>query len=82
MAPHQDNTKKWAVCNGHKGSFTELCNLDELKQYILQELKAVAEKNKVQLDLWSSRSFRNVFLRIYDDTLIDKLVLLPGLDNS
>lgn len=47
VAPHEDNTKKWAELNGHKGSFTELCALEELKKYILQQLKAVAEKNKV-----------------------------------
>lgn len=47
VAPHQDNTKKWAASRGQKGSFTELCALEELKQYIMQELKAIAEKNKV-----------------------------------
>ncbi|XP_072961506.1 long chain acyl-CoA synthetase 1-like [Typha angustifolia] len=48
VTPHQDNTKKWAELNGYKGSFAELCTLEELKKYILQELKAVAEKNKLR----------------------------------
>jgi len=47
VAPHEDNTKKWAESNGHKGSFTEVCAAEELKYYILQELNAIAEKNKV-----------------------------------
>lgn len=47
VAPHQDNTESWAETNGHKGSFNDLCALEELKKYILQQLKAVAEKNKV-----------------------------------
>lgn len=47
VAPHEDNTRRWAELNGHKGSFTELCALEELKKYILQQLRAVAEKNKV-----------------------------------
>jgi len=48
VALNEDNTKKWAASNGHKGSFTELCTLEELKQYILRELKAIAEKNKLR----------------------------------
>ena len=47
IAPHEGNTKKWAESNGQKGTFTEVCATEELKHYILQELKAIAEKNKV-----------------------------------
>lgn len=47
VVPHEDNTKRWAELNGHKGYFTELCALEELKKYIIQQLKEVAEKNKV-----------------------------------
>lgn len=38
---------KWAESNGYKGSFDEICKLEGLKQYILKELTAVAQKNKV-----------------------------------
>ncbi|XP_038980313.1 long chain acyl-CoA synthetase 1 isoform X2 [Phoenix dactylifera] len=48
VAPHEDNTRRWAELNGRKGSFTELCALEELKKYILQQLRAVAEKNKLR----------------------------------
>lgn len=48
VAPHEDNTRKWAESNGFKGSFTELCALTKLKEYILQELNSVAEKNKLR----------------------------------
>lgn len=48
VVPHEDNTKRWAKLNGHGGSFTELCSLEELKTYILSEMKTVAEKNKLR----------------------------------
>ncbi|KAJ0978647.1 hypothetical protein J5N97_014121 [Dioscorea zingiberensis] len=48
VAPHEDNTKRWAEANGHVGSFIELCLLQELKTYILNELKAIAERNKLR----------------------------------
>nr|XP_010921403.1 long chain acyl-CoA synthetase 1 isoform X1 [Elaeis guineensis] len=48
VAPHEDSAKRWAEINGHKCSFTELCALEELKKYIIQQLKAVAEKNKLR----------------------------------
>lgn len=48
VTPHEDNTKKWALLNGHKGSFNELCALKELNEYILLELKIAAERNKVR----------------------------------
>jgi len=41
---------KWAQSNGYKGSFAEISKLEGLKEYILKELAAVAQKNKV----WSS----------------------------
>lgn len=44
---HEVNTKKWANSNGHTCSFTELCSLDQLKNYVLAELKLTAERNKV-----------------------------------
>jgi len=47
VAPHEGNTKKWADKNGHKGSITELCSLQDLNQYVLLELKSAAERNKV-----------------------------------
>ena len=47
VVPHEENTKKWAYSNGHMGSFSELCSLDQLKNYVLSELKSTAERNKV-----------------------------------
>lgn len=47
VAPHEDNTMKWAEKNGYKGSFIQICALDDFKSHILQELRAIAEKNKV-----------------------------------
>lgn len=44
---HEDYTKKWANLNGYTGSLSELCALDELKDYVLSELKLTAERNKV-----------------------------------
>ncbi|KAH7666587.1 long-chain acyl-CoA synthetase protein [Dioscorea alata] len=48
VAPHEDNTKRWAKANGHVGSFAELCLLNELKTYILSELKQIAQKNELR----------------------------------
>ncbi|KDP28288.1 hypothetical protein JCGZ_14059 [Jatropha curcas] len=45
---HEDNTKKWAHLNGHMGSFPELCSLDQLKDYVISELKSTAERNKLR----------------------------------
>lgn len=47
VIPHEENAKKWAYSNGHVGSFSELCSLDQLKSYVLAELKFTAERNKV-----------------------------------
>jgi len=46
--PHEENTMKWAESNGYKGSFSEICKLEGLKEYILKELAAVAQKNKLR----------------------------------
>ncbi|XP_042398611.1 long chain acyl-CoA synthetase 1-like [Zingiber officinale] len=46
--PHEDSTQRWAQANGHQGSFYDLCKLEDLKKYILQELKKVAETNKLR----------------------------------
>ncbi|XP_024020032.1 long chain acyl-CoA synthetase 1 [Morus notabilis] len=48
VVPHEENTKKWAYLNGHMGSFSELCHLDQLKNHILSELKLTAERNKLR----------------------------------
>lgn len=47
VVPHEVNTEKWAELEGHKGSFTDLCKLDVLRDYVLQNLKVTAENNKV-----------------------------------
>jgi long-chain acyl-CoA synthetase len=47
VAPHEGNTMIWTEKNGYEGSFIQICALDDFKNYILQELRAIAEKNKV-----------------------------------
>lgn len=47
VVPNEENTKKWAQQSGCKGSFSDLCTLEQLKDYIVLELKATAERNKV-----------------------------------
>ncbi|KAM7274712.1 hypothetical protein ACFE04_016578 [Oxalis oulophora] len=53
VIPHEENTKKWAQLNGHKGSFSELCALDQLCSYIVSELKSTAGRSKL-------RGFENI----------------------
>ncbi|KAL6219599.1 hypothetical protein ACLB2K_007358 [Fragaria x ananassa] len=48
VVPEENSTKKWADLNGHTGSFSDLCSLDQLKNYILEELKLTAERNKLR----------------------------------
>ncbi|XP_044502298.1 long chain acyl-CoA synthetase 1-like isoform X2 [Mangifera indica] len=48
VVPHEESTKKWAYSNGHMGSFSELCSLDQLKDYVLSELNCAAEKKKLR----------------------------------
>lgn len=48
VVPHQENTKRWADMNGHKGSFSELCSLNELRSHILDELRSAGERNKLR----------------------------------
>ncbi|KAK3034642.1 hypothetical protein RJ639_033597 [Escallonia herrerae] len=48
VIPHEENTKRWALQNGHKGSFSELCILNQLQDHILLELKSTAERNKLR----------------------------------
>ncbi|XP_034691835.1 long chain acyl-CoA synthetase 1 [Vitis riparia] len=48
VVPHEENTKKWADLNGHKGSLSELCSLNLLHSYVLSELKAAAELSKLR----------------------------------
>lgn len=51
VVPHVENTKQWAYVNGHMGSFSDLCSLDQLQDYVLKELKSTAERNKVKICL-------------------------------
>ncbi|KAF3340507.1 long chain acyl-CoA synthetase 1 isoform X2 [Carex littledalei] len=48
VAPHEGNTMKWAEKNGHKGAFLQICALHDFKSYILQELRVIADKNKLR----------------------------------
>lgn len=47
VVPEEETTKKWAYLNGHMGSFSDLCSLDQLKDHIMAELKLIAERNKL-----------------------------------
>ncbi|KAL8527175.1 hypothetical protein ACS0TY_005158 [Phlomoides rotata] len=48
VVPNEESTKKWGKQNGFKGSFLDLCSLDQLKNHILLELKSTAERNKLR----------------------------------
>lgn len=48
VVPNEDNTRKWADQNGCKGTFQDLCSLSELRTYILSELAAAGERNKLR----------------------------------
>ncbi|KAE9611870.1 putative long-chain-fatty-acid--CoA ligase [Lupinus albus] len=48
VVPNQDITNKWAYSNGHIAPFSKLCSLDQLKKYVLSELKSTAERNKLR----------------------------------
>ncbi|KAK7337547.1 hypothetical protein VNO77_18128 [Canavalia gladiata] len=48
IVPKEEITKKWAYSNGHMSPFSELCSLDQLKKYVLSELKMTAERNKLK----------------------------------
>ncbi|XP_061366195.1 long chain acyl-CoA synthetase 1-like [Gastrolobium bilobum] len=48
VVPNEEITKKWAYSNGHMAPFSNLCSLDQLKKYVLSELKLTAERNKLK----------------------------------
>ncbi|XP_031274144.1 long chain acyl-CoA synthetase 1 isoform X1 [Pistacia vera] len=48
VVPHEESTEKWAYSKGHMVSFSELCSLDQLKDYVLSELNCAAEKKKLR----------------------------------
>ncbi|KAJ0960790.1 hypothetical protein J5N97_001349 [Dioscorea zingiberensis] len=48
VAPHEDNTKRWAEANGHVRFFHRTLLAPRAKTYILNELKAIAERNKLR----------------------------------
>ncbi|KAI8522548.1 hypothetical protein RHMOL_Rhmol13G0005100 [Rhododendron molle] len=48
VVPHEENTLRWAHQNGHRGSFSELCSLNQLRDYVRLELKSTAERNKLR----------------------------------
>lgn len=47
IIPHEEHTLTWAQKNGHSGSFSQLCSLKQLQDYVLLELKSTADRNKV-----------------------------------
>lgn len=50
VVPHQENIKKWANQNGFGGSFSDLCSLSQLQDYVLLQLKSTAVRNKVSFN--------------------------------
>ncbi|PWA84102.1 AMP-dependent synthetase and ligase family protein [Artemisia annua] len=48
VVPNQEQAEKWADKNGHTSSFSDLCTLTQLRDYILCELKSTAERNKLR----------------------------------
>nr|GEV35037.1 long chain acyl-CoA synthetase 1-like [Tanacetum cinerariifolium] len=48
VVPNHEQVEKWADQNGHKSSFSDLCMLTQLRDYILRELKSTAERNKLR----------------------------------
>ncbi|XP_065860283.1 long chain acyl-CoA synthetase 1-like [Euphorbia lathyris] len=64
VKPHEETTKKWAHSKGHMGSFSELCLLDQLNEYILSELKSTALSKKL-------RGFESVKGLIVESRLFD-----------
>ncbi|KAH6823911.1 AMP-dependent synthetase and ligase family protein [Perilla frutescens var. hirtella] len=53
VVPNEEIAIKWAKQSGCKGSFSDLCTLDQLKDYVLLELKTTADRNKL-------RGFENI----------------------
>ncbi|KAL2935135.1 Long chain acyl-CoA synthetase 1 [Bienertia sinuspersici] len=48
VVPNEDHAKKWATQNGYNGVVSDLCSLSEFKTYVLSELTAAAERNKLR----------------------------------
>ncbi|KAK7259176.1 hypothetical protein RIF29_24776 [Crotalaria pallida] len=48
IVPNRKIIEKWAYSNGHMVPFSELCSHDQLKKYVLSELKLTAERNKLK----------------------------------
>nr|XP_043620268.1 long chain acyl-CoA synthetase 1-like [Erigeron canadensis] len=47
VVPNQEHALKWADRNGHKTTFSDLCTLSQLQDYIISELKSTAERFKL-----------------------------------
>lgn len=47
VVPNKEQAEKWALQNGFKVSWSELCKLRQLQDYIISELKSTAQRNKV-----------------------------------
>ncbi|CAL5425869.1 unnamed protein product [Camellia sinensis] len=48
VVPHEENTRRWAYQNGHRGSLSELCFLKQLQDNVLLQLKSTAERTKLR----------------------------------
>lgn len=59
VVPSKEHSEKWAHQNGFKCSYSELCTLTQLREYIISELKSTAERNKVSTFF---KFFRNLYV--------------------
>ncbi|CAH1447542.1 unnamed protein product [Lactuca virosa] len=48
VVPNKEQAEKWALQNGFKVSWSELCKLRQLQDYIISELKSTAQRNKLR----------------------------------
>lgn len=47
VVPNVDNAGKWGEKNGYGEGYSGLCCLKQLEEYVIQELRSTAERNKV-----------------------------------
>ena len=80
VVPNKEDAEKWVRQNGHKVSYSEVCNLTQLNEYILSELKSTAERNKVLIVLHLYAELIR-FLLIFNNLVIRMLLQLRGFEH-
>lgn len=48
VVPNREHAEKWAQQNGFKVTWSELCQLTQLRDHIISELKSTAQRNKLR----------------------------------